>query len=134
MKYPQLVFLIVIGSLLSGTCIAQSWSSPLTTTKKVVVAVQDAYFVKQDNKSTSSFVVNGLFPNSCYSVAGIKVDHEEDLLHTVRLYANVQQGVCMMVLIPFTVEGHLGPLSPGSHTVKFVSGDGTSFVKTVLIK
>jgi hypothetical protein len=48
--------------------------------------------------------------------------------------ATVSQGMCMMVLIPFTQEVRLGELQSGTHQLRFISGDGTYLQKTMVIE
>lgn len=132
----SLVFLFLMcGMTLSAG--ANSVRSQLFSqnTKQVVLSVQDVYFLKANNeKSATRMIVNGLFPNSCYSFNRIAVEHADKFVHKVRVYANVTQGVCLMVLSPYTMEGDLGMLPRGSHRIIFVAGDGTSFDKTLQVE
>lgn len=78
-----------------------------------------------DSNSESYAVVSGIFPNGCYRWDHADVKNTDPLTHEVRLYARVQQGLCLMVLIPYTKEVTLGRMQSGHHTLRFVSGDGT---------
>ena len=95
--------------------------------KKMVVAVTQAYIPSGfDSKSEQMVVVNGYFPNGCYSFDSVEVKHPEAFRHEVTVYANVQQAMCTMALIPYQKEVLLGVLASGSHTLVFPSSDGTS--------
>ena len=103
--------------------------------KEVVVGVSDAYIPSNFDSSSDAFaVVNGLFPNSCYRLSGAKVEHVGSALHEVTTYANVTQGLCLMVLLPFHKEVGLGKLSVGEHQIRFLNGDGTYLERRLTIE
>lgn len=79
-------------------------------------------------------VLSGIFPNGCYRWKGTQVTHPEPELHEVRAIASVSQGMCIMVLIPFTKEVSLGALPAGQHTIRFVGGDGTYIERKIQIQ
>lgn len=105
------------------------------TVKQVTVGVTDAFIPSGfDSKSEQVVVINGYFPNGCYSLSNVKVSHADKFQHEVRVVANVFQGVCTMALIPFQKEVVLGMLAEGKHKVVFPSGDGTAIEKTFIIE
>lgn len=103
-------------------------------TREVAVSIQDAFIPSGfDSASDAYVVVNGLFPNTCYEWKQARVDSDGDFEHEIRSFANVRQGVCLMMMVPFTKEVSLGKLAKGTHQLKFVSGDGTFLQKQMTI-
>lgn len=103
--------------------------------KDVLVGFSDAYIPSGFSSESDAFVVaSGLFPNSCYRWKESTVDHTSDTNHEIRASATVSQGMCLMVLVPFTKEIRLGKLSVGTHTVKLMNGDGTYIEKQLNIE
>jgi len=98
-------------------------------TVEQVLNISNVFVSDKMDKEDASVVVSGHFPNSCYSWSRATVnenaDERSESAHVIRTYANVQQGMCLMVLTPFTKEIELGALSNGEHTVKVMNGDGT---------
>ena len=88
-----------------------------------------------DSESDAYVVVNGLFPNGCYSWNRADVTKDvEPNIHEVRSVATVRQTMCIMVLVPFTKELHLGQLDSGDHTIRFMNGDGTFIERTLHVE
>ena len=79
-------------------------------------------------------VISGLFPNSCYSWDKSEVKNLDVSTHEVRTYASIRQGMCLMVIIPFSEEVSLGKLEKGEHTLRFVNGDGTYLEKKLTVE
>ena len=103
--------------------------------KKMVVAVTQAYIPSGfDSKSEQMVVVTGYFPNGCYSYDSFEVKHPETFRHEVTVYANVQQAMCTMALIPYQKEVLLGVLAAGSHKLVFPSSDGTAIEQTFIVE
>lgn len=103
--------------------------------REVSISVQDAYIPSGfDSKSDAFVVVNGYFPNSCYRWERSEVTEKTVNVHEVRSYAMVQPGPCLMMLMPFTKEIHLGQLSSGTHLIHFMGGDGTYLEKKMVIE
>lgn len=103
--------------------------------KEVVVGVNDAYVPGGfDSSSDVYVVVNGLFPNGCYRWARAEVTHPEQAVHEVRSIARVSQGMCLMVLVPFTKEVRVGVIGAGEHKVRLMNGDGTYLEKSLTIE
>lgn len=105
-------------------------------TKEIAVSVSGVYIPSGfDSKSDAYVVVNGLFPNTCYSMSEARVENKSATEHVVRTIAKVvQQSICIRVFVPFNQEISLGNLSSGTHTVDFVADDGTSFQKTFTVE
>jgi hypothetical protein len=102
---------------------------------EVVVSVSDAYIPSGFDSGSEAFVVvNGLFPNTCYSWKEARIAHVRDTEHEIRAVAVVKPGICMMMLVPFQHEVQLGRLARGTHTLKFVSGDGTYVQKQMIVE
>lgn len=103
--------------------------------KEVVIGVHDAYVPGGFDSQSDVFVVaSGLFPNGCYRWKRAEVSHKSATEHEVQAIASVSQGMCLMVLVPFTKEIRLGVLGAGEHTVRIQNGDGTYLEKKVKIE
>lgn len=103
--------------------------------KQIAVTVSDVYIPSGfDSKSEAYVVVNGLFPNTCYSMSEAKVADKSTTQHEVQTMATVKPGVCIRVFVPFNKEISLGVLSKGTHTLRFLADDGTSFEKTLTVE
>ncbi len=107
-----------------------------TPAKEVAVGVNSAFIPGGFDSSSDVFVVvSGIFSNTCYSWKEARI--EKDLnTNTISLtsMAMVSQGICMQVLVPFQKEVHVGQLAAGDYTLKFASGDGTYFEKSLRIE
>ncbi|MCB0357605.1 MAG: hypothetical protein KDD40_11385 [Bdellovibrionales bacterium] len=78
-------------------------------------------------------VISGLFNNGCYRYSRSAVGHDNaNGIHEVSTYAYVSQGMCIMVLVPFTREVELGSFAKGEHRVRFMNGDGTYMEKRLI--
>lgn len=87
-----------------------------------------------DSNSDSYVVLSGMFPNGCYKWSGADVSHEADNVHVISGAARVSQGMCPMVIIPFTKEVRLGKLGVGTHSIRVQNGDGTYLEKRLVIE
>ena len=104
-------------------------------TREQVVGVNDAFIPSGFDSASDTFVVvSGIFPSGCYQWKGAKVNHVGPLLHEVRAMANVFEGLCIMVMMPFQKEVQLGKLGVGDHAIHFINGDGTYFEKHLVIE
>ena len=100
-----------------------------------VIGVSDAYVPSGFDSGSEAFVVeNGWFPNSCYKLKSVEVNHVGAALHEVTTKASVTEGLCLAVIIPFHKEVQLGKLALGTHKVHFLNGDGTYFEKQIVIE
>ncbi len=100
-----------------------------------VIGVNDVYIPSGfDSQSDSFIVANGLFPHSCYKLKGADVEHVGTSLHQVTLKANVTEGLCLTVMVPFHKEVQLGKLVVGDHSVRMMNGDGTYMEKHLVIE
>lgn len=116
-----------------GMSSAASAAAP--TSKQVLVGISDAYIPSGFDSNSDSYVVaNGIYPNGCYRWDHAEVQNVSETVHEVKTYANVQQGMCLMVLVPFTHDIQLGKLSRGTHQIRFMGGDGTFLEKQMQIE
>ncbi len=100
-----------------------------------VIGVNNVYIPSGFDSTTESYVVvHGWFPHSCYKLKGATVNHVGEMLHEVTVLANVTEGLCLAVIIPFNREVQLGRLAVGDHTVRFQNGDGTYMEKHLVIE
>jgi hypothetical protein len=105
------------------------------TTKDVMIGLNDVFVPGGFDSEADAFVVaSGIFPNGCYKWKTANVKHVDTFNHEVQSVATVSQGMCIMVMIPFTKEIHLGKLASGAHNLKFLNGDGTYISKTLKVE
>lgn len=103
--------------------------------REKIIGINDVYVPSGFDSSSEAFVVeNGLFPNSCYKLKAVEVNHVSPTLHEVTTKANVTEGLCINVIIPYHREVQLGKLVPGTHKVKFLNGDGTYSERQIVIE
>lgn len=103
--------------------------------KEVTIGINDVFIPGGfDSEADAYVVVNGIFPNGCYRWSGAEVSHVSSFKHEIKSKALVSQGMCIMVLVPFTKEIRLGQLASGEHKLKFVNGDGTYLEKTMKVE
>ncbi len=106
-----------------------------TTTREQVIGINDAYIPSGFDTGSDAFVViSGLFPNGCYRYKEATVTHTSALVHEVKATATVSEGMCLMVLVPFSKEVQIGKLSRGEHSVRFLNGDGTYWEKKLTVE
>ncbi len=131
MKTLLNVALTLVGALI----ISQAVHAEGKLEKDVQVGFNDAYIPSGFSSESESFVVaSGLFPNSCYAWREASVKHTSPMSHEISASASVKQGMCLMVLVPFSKEIRLGKLSVGTHSVKLMNGDGTYIEKHINIE
>ena len=100
-----------------------------------VIGVNSVYIPSGFDSTSESFVVvNGWFPHSCYKLKTANVNHVGPTLHEVTVTANVTEGLCLTVIIPFHKEVALGKLAVGDHKIHFLNGDGTYMEKHLVIE
>jgi|SRR3989344_3506938 len=104
--------------------------------RDAIVQISDVYIPSHLTADSESYVVvYGLYSNSCYRWKDAIVMHrEEEFEHIIEAHAMVQQGMCLMVLVPFSQEVKLGRLKMGTHMLRFINGDGTFFEKMMHVK
>lgn len=104
-------------------------------TKDVTIGLNDVYVPGGFDSEADAYVVaSGIFPNGCYKWKEADVKHVDTFNHEVQSVASVSQGMCIMVMIPFTKEIRLGKMASGSHSLKFINGDGTYLSKTLVVE
>lgn len=127
-------FLISTLIAFGMTAVAHA-DQPAQPAKEVLIGISDAHVPGGFDTNSEAYVVaSGMYPNGCYKFSRADVAHQAGLVHEVRIYAAVQQGMCLMVLVPFTKEVPLGKLEAGVHKIRFIGGDGTFLEKTLEIK
>lgn len=103
--------------------------------KDVVVAINDAFVPGGfDSEADAYVVVSGIFPNGCYRWKDANVQNVNAFEHEIKSVASVGQGMCLMVLVPFSRDVRLGKLNAGKHTLRFMSGDGTYLEKSMVVE
>lgn len=131
LSFMSLSVLIASSSLSASAAIRSEGEE-----KEVIVGIADAFIPGGFSSESDAYVVvNGLFQNGCYRWNRAEVKHGvEAKVHEVRSVASVSQGMCIMVMVPFTKEVTLGKLEAGEHKIRFVNGDGTYMEKTLQIE
>lgn len=103
--------------------------------KDVQIGINSVYVPGGFDSSSDVYVIlHGIFPNGCYQSVRAEVANTDAFNHEVRTIASVNQGMCMMVLIPFQKEVRLGKFAVGEHTLRFQNGDGTFVEKKIAIE
>ena len=127
--------LIATASLLALVC-GFNTHADQPITKEVVIAINDAFVPEVvDQNSDAKIVLIGMLGNSCYRWSKAEVTDTEPLVHQVRATATVTlNAMCLMVLVPYNKEVNLGRLTPGEHTLRFVSADDTFFERKMTVK
>lgn len=105
-------------------------------TKEVKIAINGVFIPDVVAKeSDAKIVVSGMYPNSCYRWSRSQVDSPKELYHEVNSLALVTINMmCLQVLVPFNHEINLGRLPAGTHTLRFTSGDGTYFERSMEVQ
>ncbi|MCE3011317.1 MAG: hypothetical protein LW875_11980 [Proteobacteria bacterium] len=107
----------------------------LPPSKDVEIMISDAFVPGGfDSESDAYIVASGIFPNGCYTWKQAMVTNRDSFNHDIKSVASVSQGMCLMVLVPFTKEIRLGKLDTGKHTIRFLNGDGTYLEKTMTVE
>jgi hypothetical protein len=125
--------------LLTAACLSmissQSFADSTPVTQDRVVALSDVFVPGGfDSNSDAYVVVSGIFPNGCYKWKGASKKDVGAFEHEITSTASVSQGMCIQVLVPFTKDIRLGRLPSGSHTLRFLSNDGTYIEKNLVVE
>ena len=128
-----------VSILLSALIALVSFGAFATQTQEsieVQIGINDVFVPGGFDAESDVYVVaSGVFPNSCYSFKEAVVSQDKDTnIFSVNTMATVDQGMCLMVLVPFQKEVSLGVLGSGNHTIHFMSGDGTYLEKKIEIE
>ncbi len=103
--------------------------------REKIIGVSDVYIPSGfDSRSDAFIVANGWFPHSCYKLKSAEVEHVGAALHQVSVKANVTEGLCLTVIVPFHKEVQLGKLAVGEHVIRMMNGDGTYMEKHLTIE
>ena len=102
---------------------------------EATVNISNAFIPNGFDEESDVFVVaSGVYPNGCYRWKDAKINNKTDFIHEVTATAQISQGMCIMVLVPFTREIRMGRMKSGQHTLRFMSEDGTYFEKNFAIQ
>jgi hypothetical protein len=103
--------------------------------KIVPIGVSSVYVPGGFGPDADAFVVaSGTFPNSCYKWDHTEVTNVDPMTHEIRSFASVAQTMCLMVIVPYSQEIGLGRMASGTHTLRFLAGDGTYFERTLTVE
>jgi hypothetical protein len=122
--------------ILGFTASLHSANASAVKNKEVSTGFNNVYVPGGFGPDTDAYVVgSGIYPNSCYKWSRADISSPTPMFHEIRTYANVDQDVmCLMVLVPYSQEIGLGRLASGSHTLRFLSSDGTYFDRTLTVE
>ncbi len=128
--------LLTIVALFAFGTVANATMTNTLEEKEIIASINDALLPTTVEANTEvSTVLSGLFPNGCYRYKQSSVKHDHaNKVHEVQTTALVSQGMCIMVLVPFTKEVALGKFEAGAHRVRYMNGDGTYMEKRVVAK
>lgn len=102
---------------------------------EVPLSVSDVFIPSGFDSGADVFVVvNGYFPNSCYSWKNAQVNHISPTEHEIYSMGMVKPGMCLTVLLPYTQEVRLGRFESGVHTLRFMNGDGTYLERSMSVE
>ncbi|MFN8792160.1 MAG: hypothetical protein ACK5Y2_11960 [Bdellovibrionales bacterium] len=125
-------FLVSAVLMVGSFQMAQAQQTP---PKEVVIGVSDVFVPGGfDSEADTYVVVSGILPNGCYRWNGADVSSPGTFSHIIKSKALVSQGMCLMVLVPFTKEVRLGQLPSGEHKLRFVNGDGTFMERSMKVE
>lgn len=130
------IFTVLLPLIMIGAINTSNTASAATQDREVTISVNDAYIPGGfDSKSDAFVVVNGIFQNGCYNWKGadVNIDSTKNLVE-IESKATLSQQMCIMVLIPFTKEVHIGQLNSGQYTLRFKGADGTYFERSLNIE
>lgn len=129
-----LLSVVLLGSTSAALASVQK-TSELPERREVVVGISDAFVPGGfDSEADAYVIVSGIFQNGCYAWNRGDVKNVTEFNHEIRSVASVSQGMCIMVLVPFQKEIKLGKLSSGTHSLKFMNGDGTYLEKSLVVE
>lgn len=129
----KLFNLLTLSAICSFSLAAFTEIGPQT--RDITVAINDVFIPGGfDTRADAYVVVSGLFPNSCYKWKQADIKHITAVEHEITATATVHQGMCLMMLIPFSKDVRLGMLSKGEHLLRFLSGDGTFLERQLVIE
>ena len=125
----------MLAALISFGFFSTAGAETPAASKQVLIGISDAFVPSGFDSNSDAYVVaRGVYPNGCYRWDRSEIQHVSATVHEVRTYATVQQGMCLMVLVPFTRDIQLGRLARGSHQLRFISGDGTYLEKNLKVE
>lgn len=76
-------------------------------------------------------IVEGRFRSGCYKWVGAEVQQKPNFITEIHGFAQVSNGICIQMIIPFREKVPLGPLPAGTYDLHFMRADG-SFLREVL--
>lgn len=127
---------VIVGLAAFSVTFFDASATPVRKEKEVVVGISDAFVPSGFDAESEAYVVaNGLFPNGCYRWKRSDVKHDwATKTHEIRSIAGVSEGMCIMVMVPFTESITLGKLGAGEHKIRFVDANGNYMEKTIVIE
>jgi hypothetical protein len=122
--------------MLAGLALPVSFASAEAVQTKIVpIGLNNVFVPGGFGPDSEAYVIaSGIYPNTCYKWDRADVANIDPLTHEVRTFAQVAQTICLMVLVPYSQEIGLGKLASGTHTLRFLGGDGTYFERTLTVE
>ncbi len=133
MKTVQVLKMAVAGLAMTVGFAVHAAEGP--EQKDIQIGISEVFVPGGFDSTSDVFVVaSGIFPNGCYRWKNADVKNVDAYTHEVRATATVVQGMCLMVLVPFSKEIRMGKFVAGKHALRFLNGDGTYLEKTLNIE
>lgn len=124
MKKVILFLAVLAAMLLKGSKVF----SEEVGSKQEQVGIREVFIPGGFDRNTNVYIVaSGIFPNACYSWSHAEIAHRGSYVHEIITVANVKQGLCAMVLVPFSNEIQLGNFISGRHIIKILNDEGQFF-------
>jgi hypothetical protein len=81
--------------------------------------------------------IHGMLPNSCYHFERAEILFDRTTAPPrldIRAIAHVSEGLCLMVLTPYSAVVHFGPVPAGENVLRFLNADGSSFERRLFVR
>lgn len=112
-----------------------SYSAQTMEAKDTVIAVSEVEVPEGLSSTDEAYVrVSGMFPNTCYSWKEAEIEEVSPFERKIVALARVEQGFCLMVLVPYTQTIPLGRLRPGTYTLHFSNRKNTYLTTELAIR
>jgi hypothetical protein len=131
-----LPIVLLMGCTLSIFTVSALSQVAIPGSREITLRVGDAFTPTGLTSATDAYVtVSGIFSNTCYRWDRAEVTNSTPLIHEIKCIADVgQHTMCAMHIVPYQKRIELGRLATGTHTLRFLNGDGTYFEKTLTIE
>lgn len=123
MKSCRAAIFFLAATMVSFDAFTMDEENPQLTYKEQAVSVERSMAILSQVPGQVFIIATGWFSDSCYRWSRFEVSEPSTKVHYVRSYANVAEGLCLMVMVPFRQALAMENLEEGQHTVKFLNDD-----------